>query len=64
MYTKLTAPDGHFYTQAASVDPAARIFATVVCLGKFDNEENWRLADEAEKAAVEAELAGEEGAAE
>ena len=64
MYTKLTAPDGHFYTQAAEVDPAARIFATVVCLGKFDKEENWRLADEAEKAAVEAELAAREGAAE
>lgn len=56
MYTKMTAPEGHFYTQAKEVAPAARIFATVVCLGKYDSADNWRLADAAEKEAVEAAL--------
>lgn len=56
MYTKLTAPQGHYYTQAAEVAPANRIFASQVALGKLDKEANWRLADQAEKDAVEAAL--------
>ena len=57
MNRKLTAPEGHYYTQAADVEPARRIFATVVCLGKYDAPENWRLTDAEEKASVEAEIA-------
>lgn len=56
---KLTAPDGHFYTQAATVPAKERIFAVEVYLSKYDAPENWRLADEAEKDAVLAELEAE-----
>lgn len=54
---ELHAPDGKFYTQAATVPAKERIFATAVYLGKYDHAENWRLADTAEKEAVEAEAA-------
>lgn len=53
---KLTAPDGHYYTQAATVPAKERIFAVEVYLGKYDSPENWRLADEAEKEATEKEV--------
>ena len=54
---KLEAPEGQYYTQAGTIDPRYRIFAAVIYLGRYDDEGNWRLADEAEKAAVEAEAA-------
>lgn len=54
---KLQAPDGYYYTQAATVPAEQRIFATVVYLGKFDRQENWRLADQEERAATEKEVA-------
>ncbi len=57
---KLTAPDGHYYTQAATVPAKERIFATVVYLGKYDAPDNWRLADESEKEATEKEVEAEE----
>ena len=59
MGKKLIAPEGQFYTQAADVEPAARIFATMVVLGKWDAPENWRLADMDERIATEAVAAAE-----
>lgn len=53
----LHAQDGKFYTQAADVPAEERVFATEVFLGIYDAPENWRLADAAEKEAVEAEIA-------
>ena len=54
---RLEAPEGYYYTQAGVIDPRYRVFATVLKLGRYDDEKNWRLADEAEKVALEAEAA-------
>lgn len=39
----LKATDGYKYTQAEEVPIEERIFASELCLGKFDKEENWKL---------------------
>lgn len=39
----LKAKEGYKYTQAEDVNIEERIFATELCLGKFDKEENWKL---------------------
>lgn len=51
---QIIAPVGKYYTQAADVPDGDRVFATLVELGKFDKEENWKLVTEAEKIAWEA----------
>ena len=53
---QLTAPQGQYYTQAADVEPMARIFARQLSLADIDSEDNWRLATQEEKDAVTAEV--------
>ncbi len=52
----LTAPAGQFYTQAADVEPTARIFVTQLSLADIDSEDNWRLSTQEERDAVLAEV--------
>lgn len=52
---RLEAPEGKYYTQAGDIAANRRVFAKVVFLGCNDAPENWRLSDDAERFAVEAE---------
>lgn len=39
----LKAQEGYKYTQAEDVNIEDRIYASELCLGKFDSEDNWKL---------------------
>ena len=44
----LKAKEGYKYTQAEEVTIEERIYASELCLGKYDSEENWKLISDSE----------------